>query len=120
MGNVCTEPPKSSRDIIIEHRNKRRSQLGLDQKNQNTFKAYKNNYSGDQKKNDETNIFKNNNGDRRVQMNETHFKFDKSKNKKKNIFGDDSKKSDMDKTLKNGLSMSEMDPLNHKWLDFAI
>ena len=26
----------------------------------------------------------------------------------------------MDKILKNGLSMSETDPLNHKWLDFAI
>ena len=30
------------------------------------------------------------------------------------------KKPDMDKTLKNGLSMSETDPLNHTWLDFAI
>ena len=30
------------------------------------------------------------------------------------------KKPEMDKTLKNGLSMSETDPLNHKWLDFAI
>ena len=30
------------------------------------------------------------------------------------------KKPDMDKTLKNGLSVSETDPLNHKWLDFAI
>ena len=30
------------------------------------------------------------------------------------------KKPEMDKTLRNGLSMSEMDPLNHKWLDFAI
>ena len=30
------------------------------------------------------------------------------------------KKREMDKTLKNGLSMSEMDPLNHIWLDFAI
>ena len=28
------------------------------------------------------------------------------------------KKSEMAKTL--GLSMSETDPLNHKWLDFAI
>ena len=26
----------------------------------------------------------------------------------------------LDKTLRNGLSMSEMDPLNHIWLDFAI
>ena len=26
----------------------------------------------------------------------------------------------MDKTPKNGLSMSEMDPLNHKWFDFVI
>ena len=30
------------------------------------------------------------------------------------------KKPEMDKILKNGLSMSETDPLNHKWLDFAI
>jgi hypothetical protein len=30
------------------------------------------------------------------------------------------KKPEMDKTLRNGLSMSETDPLNHKWLDFAI
>ena len=30
------------------------------------------------------------------------------------------KKAEMDKTLRNGLIMSEMDPLNHKWLDFAI
>ena len=30
------------------------------------------------------------------------------------------KKPKMDKTLKNGLSMSETDPLNHKKLDFAI
>ena len=30
------------------------------------------------------------------------------------------KKAEMAKTLRNGLSMSKMDPLNHKWLDFAI
>ena len=30
------------------------------------------------------------------------------------------KKPEMDKTLRNGLSMSEMDPFNHKWLDFVI
>ena len=30
------------------------------------------------------------------------------------------KKPEMHKTLKNGLSMSETDPLNHKWLDFEI
>ena len=30
------------------------------------------------------------------------------------------KMAEMAKTLRNGLSMSEMDPLNHKWLDFAI
>jgi hypothetical protein len=30
------------------------------------------------------------------------------------------KKPEMDKTLRNGLSMSEMDPLNHKWFYFAI
>jgi hypothetical protein len=30
------------------------------------------------------------------------------------------KKPEMDKTLRNGLSTSETDPLNHKWLDFAI
>ena len=30
------------------------------------------------------------------------------------------KKPDMDKTLKNALSMNETDPLNHTWLDFAI
>jgi hypothetical protein len=30
------------------------------------------------------------------------------------------KKPEMEKTLRNGLSMSETDPLNHKWLDFAI
>ena len=30
------------------------------------------------------------------------------------------KNPEMDKTLRNGLSMSEMDPLNHIWLDFAI
>ena len=33
---------------------------------------------------------------------------------------DDLKKAEMDKTLRNGLIMSEMDPLNHKWLDLAI
>ena len=33
---------------------------------------------------------------------------------------DDLKKAEMDKTLRNGLIMSEMDPLNQKWLDFAI
>ena len=33
---------------------------------------------------------------------------------------DDLKKAEMDKTLRNGLIVSEMDPLNHKWLDFAI
>ena len=33
---------------------------------------------------------------------------------------DDLKKTEMDKTLSNGLFMSEMDPLNQKWLDFAI
>ena len=30
------------------------------------------------------------------------------------------KKTEMAKTLRNGLSMSETDHLNHKWLDFAI
>jgi hypothetical protein len=30
------------------------------------------------------------------------------------------KKAEMAKTLRNGLSMIEMNPLNHKWLDFAI
>jgi hypothetical protein len=30
------------------------------------------------------------------------------------------KKPEIDKTLRNGLSMIETDPLNHKWLDFAI
>ena len=30
------------------------------------------------------------------------------------------KKPEMDKILMNGLSMSKTDPLNHKWLDFAI
>ena len=30
------------------------------------------------------------------------------------------KKAEMEKTLRNVLSMSEMDPLNHKRLDFAI
>ena len=30
------------------------------------------------------------------------------------------KKPEMDKTLRNGLSMIETDPLNHKWLDFTI
>ena len=29
------------------------------------------------------------------------------------------KKAEMAKTFRNGLSMSETDPLNHKWLDFA-
>ena len=33
---------------------------------------------------------------------------------------DDLKKAEMDKTLRNGLMKSKMDPLNHKWLDFAI
>ena len=33
---------------------------------------------------------------------------------------DDLKKAEMDKTLKNVLIMSKLDPLNHKWLDFAI
>ena len=32
----------------------------------------------------------------------------------------DLKKAEMDKILRYGLIMSEMDPLNHKWLDFAI
>ena len=32
---------------------------------------------------------------------------------------DDLKKAEMDKTLRNGLIMSEMDPINQKWLDFA-
>ena len=30
------------------------------------------------------------------------------------------KNAEMEKNLWNGLSMSETDPLNHKWLDFAI
>ena len=30
------------------------------------------------------------------------------------------KKAEMAKTLKNGLSMIETNPLNHDWLDFAI
>ena len=30
------------------------------------------------------------------------------------------KKAEMSKTLKNGLGMIETNPLNHKWLDFAI
>ena len=30
------------------------------------------------------------------------------------------KNHEMDKTLRNGLSMSEMDPLKHIWLDFEI
>ena len=30
------------------------------------------------------------------------------------------KKSEMAKTLKNGLSMIETNPLNHNWLDFMI
>jgi hypothetical protein len=30
------------------------------------------------------------------------------------------KKAEMAKTLRNGLSMSETDPLNYKWLYFAI
>ena len=29
-------------------------------------------------------------------------------------------KAEMAKTLRNGLSMIETNPLNHKWLDFAI
>ena len=33
---------------------------------------------------------------------------------------DDLKKAEMDKILRNGLIMSEMDTLNHKWLDFVI
>ena len=33
---------------------------------------------------------------------------------------DDLKKAEMGKTLRNGLMISEMDPLNHKWLDLAI
>ena len=33
---------------------------------------------------------------------------------------DDLKKAEMDKTLRNGLIMSEMDPLNQKWLNFVI
>ena len=33
---------------------------------------------------------------------------------------DDLKKAEMDKTLRNGLIMNKIDPLNHKWLDFAI
>ena len=33
---------------------------------------------------------------------------------------DDLKKTEMNKTFRNGLIMSEMDPLNQKWLDFAI
>ena len=33
---------------------------------------------------------------------------------------DDLKKAEMDKTLRNGLSMIETDLLNHKWLDFVI
>ena len=33
---------------------------------------------------------------------------------------DDLKKAEMDKTLRNGLSMIEMNLLNHKWLDFVI
>ena len=32
----------------------------------------------------------------------------------------DLKKAEMDKTLRNGLIMSKMDPLNHKWLDIPI
>ena len=30
------------------------------------------------------------------------------------------KKAEMAKTLSNGLSMIEMNPLNHNWLDFGI
>jgi hypothetical protein len=30
------------------------------------------------------------------------------------------KKAEMAKTLKNGLSIIETNPLNHNWLDFAI
>ena len=30
------------------------------------------------------------------------------------------KKAEMAKTLKNGLSMIETNPLNHNWLDFVI
>ena len=30
------------------------------------------------------------------------------------------KKTEMEKTLRNGLSMSKTDPLNHKQLDFTI
>ena len=30
------------------------------------------------------------------------------------------KKAEMAKTFRNWLSMSKMDPLNQKWLDFAI
>ena len=30
------------------------------------------------------------------------------------------KKAEMAKTLRNGLSMIEMNPLNHNWSDFAI
>ena len=30
------------------------------------------------------------------------------------------KKAEIAKTLRNGLSMIEMNPLNHNWLDFAI
>ena len=29
-------------------------------------------------------------------------------------------KAELVKTLRSGLSMSEMDPLNHKWFDFVI
>ena len=30
------------------------------------------------------------------------------------------KKAEMEKNLRTGLSLCETDPLNHKWLDFAI
>ena len=33
---------------------------------------------------------------------------------------DDLKKAEMAKTLRNGLIMIEMNPLNHNWLDFMI
>ena len=33
---------------------------------------------------------------------------------------DDLKKAEMDKTLRNGLIMSEMDPLNHKWSGLTL
>ena len=94
MGNVCTDPPKSTRTLIIEERNKRLSQIDINKNQSNGFNNYNNQYhNGKNNKNKQNdNVFYNENINNNYSDN----------NDKGNIFGNEfnkkGKRSEMNQT----------------------